>query len=149
MFSRRWLLCAGILPLLAIAGLGAAFQPVPVVKVPPLPASLPVYSLWVPAANYTAIVVTSNAVQRRWIVSIKTRSGSFPVTIGPAQTIVIPFEKGWAVADAMEARVESQLISFEDLTQRNLLDGTDLLGVAAWGITDHGPVSFVPPKPTK
>ena len=49
----------------------------------------------------------------------------------------------------MDARIESQYIPFEDITQRNLLDGNENLGIAAWGITDRGPVNFAPPKPAK
>lgn len=110
---------------------------------------LPYYFAWLPPnKKYTAIILTSNAKERRWIVSIRTKTGNFPVTIGPGETVTIPFIEGWSVTSNDEARIESQYIPFDDPTQRNLL-GSENLSVSAWGVTPSGPVNFFPSRRSK
>ena len=108
-----------------------------------------VNSVFLPPGEYSAIVLCTNARDRRWIVALKTTAGSFPITIGPNQTVTIPFEKGWSVRSEMQARLESRLVPFEDLSERNLLDGNENIGISAWGITDKGPVPFALPVKRK
>jgi hypothetical protein len=113
------------------------------------PGPVPMYARYLPPGKYTAIVVTSNATKRRWILSLKTRKGTFPITIGGATNVVIPFENGWDVLASDEARLESPYVPFEDLSKRDLLDGNENLAISAWGITDRGPVEFAAPLPAQ
>ena len=108
-----------------------------------------VNTVFLPPGDYSAIVLCTNARDRRWIVALKTSAGSFPITVGPNQTVTIPFEKGWTVRSEMQARLESRLVPFEDLSERNLLDGNENIGISAWGITDKGPVTFALPVKRK
>lgn len=146
--------------LLALAALGAGvvlsaaarqpadpFNPFRTPAPQQTPAVSDVNTVFMPPGKYTAIVMTTNARDRRWIVALKTNSGTFPITLGPMQTVTIPFEDGWKVVADMNARIESRLVPFEDLSQRNLLDGNENLGISAWGITESGPVNFAPPAP--
>lgn len=112
---------------------------------PPIPDSA-IAALYLPPGKYTAIVLTSNAKERRLIVSIKTSRGSFPVTIAPQSTLIVPFEGGWTVQASDNARVESAYTPFEDIGLRNPISDNENLGISAWGITDRGPVNFAPPK---
>ena len=125
---------------------GASLSIQPARPMSPQPAGNELNTVYMPPGKYTAIVLTSNAQDRRWIVSLKTNTGSYPITIGPTLTVTIPFEGGWTVQPDMNARIESKLVPFEDLSERNLLDGNETLGISAWGITDRGPVNFAPPK---
>lgn len=112
---------------------------------PSAPRPAPISSRYLPPGTYTAIVITSNATTRRWIVSLKSKQGTFPITIGGSTNVVIPFEKGWTVLASDEARIESPYVPFEDVSRRDLLDGNENLAISAWGITDRGPVEFAKP----
>ena len=146
-------------------------NPIPQPLLQPLgPAgSMPVYAAWVPPGRYTAFVISSNARDRRWIVTIRSskagagptpgvnlpangtpingvsQAGSFPVVLPPQTPVTIPFEGGWLIKAEDLVRIESQFIPFEDISQRNLMDGNDVLAISAWGITPDGPVNFWPP----
>ncbi len=136
---RRSTLAAGVLVLLGVSAFGTA----PVATA--APRMVPVNSRFIPPGTYTAIVLTSNATTRRWIVSLKSRKGTFPITIGGATNVIIPFEKGWTVFATDEARIESPYVPFEDVSRKDLLDGNENLAISAWGITEQGPVEFAAP----
>lgn len=132
------------------AGLTTA-QPVPTAPSPPMPKAPPgeLNTLFLPPGNYTAIVIATTGKDRRWFLSLKTARGSFPITIGPEQTVTIPFTAGWKVTAGDQARLESRLVPFEDLSERTPVDGNETLALSAWGITDQGPVNFAPPARRK
>ena len=44
---------------------------------------------WIPPGRYTAIVIATNGTTRRWIVSLRTTKGRFPITVPPMQTTII------------------------------------------------------------
>jgi hypothetical protein len=114
----------------------------PVVKIP----DDAIETVYLPPGKYTAIVLTSSAREKKVVVTLKVGKGSFPVTIAPQSTLVIPFEQGWTVQASDNARLESAYTPFEDISLRNPLADNDNLGVSAWGITPSGPVNFAPPK---
>ncbi len=136
---RRWLVLSAAIVLLGLPALGTA----PAATAAPGP--VPINTRFIPPGTYTAIVLTSNATTRRWIVSLKSRKGTFPITIGGATNVIIPFEKGWTVFATDEARIESPYVPFEDVSRRDLLDGNENLAISAWGITEQGPVEFAAP----
>lgn len=103
-----------------------------------------VNAVYLPPGKYTAIVIATTAKNRRWIVSLKSTRGNFPITVGDESTIVIPFAGGWTVKAEDQARLESKYVPWEDIGERNLLDGNEYLALTAWGITDQGPVPFAP-----
>lgn len=147
---RRWARAVGLVALAAgvgAAGLGMA-QQVPNGPVP-IPTTRPpvgeVNTLFLPPGNYTAIVVTTTGKDRRWWVSLKTAKGTFPITVGPQETVTIPFTSGWRVSASDQARIESRFVPFEDISERTPVDGNETLALSAWGITDQGPVNFALP----
>jgi len=151
--ARPLALIGAVLLALAGAGLTTA-QPVPTApSLPTIPAPRTppgeINTLFLPPGNYTAIVIATTGKDRRWFISLKTSRGSFPITIGPEQTITIPFTAGWKVAPGDQARLESRLVPFEDLSERTPVDGNENLALSAWGITDQGPVNFAPPARRK
>lgn len=107
------------------------------------------YEAWVPPGEYSAFVFTTsaNANTRRWVVTIRTATGgSYPVSIGPAETVTVPFEKGWKVRAEDEVRVRSVYVPFDDMRDYNPLNIEGPMLISAWGVTPGGPVTFVPPK---
>jgi hypothetical protein len=124
-------------------------SPQPVLPLPGRSTVSEVNTLYMPPGKYTAIVIATTAKNRRWIVSLKSTRGSFPITVGDETTIVIPFDDGWQVKADDQARLESKFVPWEDIGERNLLDGNEYVSLAAWGITDQGPVSFSPPVKRK
>jgi hypothetical protein len=107
--------------------------------------SVPIHQAWVPPGTYTAMVFSTNAKDRRWIVTLRTAEGSYPVAVPPGETVVLPFAGGWQILPTESVRIESQYAPFEDPTRRNLMDGNENLTVSAWGIGPNGPVTFRPP----
>ena len=103
-------------------------------------------TVFLPPGNYTSIVIATTAKDRRWIVSLKTSKGVFPITVAAGETTVIPFASGWRVTANDQARIESRYVPFEDLSERTPVDGNENVALSAWGVTDQGPVNFVPPK---
>lgn len=144
---RRWAIVASLLILAA----ACALSTIPFARGESAPAApsrsgpVPINTRYIPPGTYTAIVLTSNATTRRWIVSLKTTRGTFPITIGGATNVIIPFEKGWTVLAADQARIESPYVPFEDVSRRDLFDGNENLAISAWGITEQGPVEFAAP----
>lgn len=107
-----------------------------------------VYEWWVAPGTYTGFVFTSsaNANTRRWIVTIEHSGTSFPVSINPGETVVIPYPTGWTIRADMEVRVRSIHVPFDDLREYDPLKPDGPMFVNAWGITPGGPVPFVPPR---
>lgn len=97
---------------------------------------------WIPPGRYTAIVIATNAPTRRWIVSLKSSRGSFPITVAPAQTTIIPFDEPWLISPNDQARLESIDVPFENIGRETPLAEGNLC-LSAWGITENGPVEFV------
>ena len=100
------------------------------------------YAAWVPPGTYSAIVLCSSGDERRWAVSLTTRSGSVPVVIRPGENVVLPFEGGWTVKAADEARFVSNLVPFDDAAIYNKVGEEPRFILSAWGITPGGPVPF-------
>jgi hypothetical protein len=130
---------------LALAG---AFMGVLSAPAAPGPRAVPpIHEAWVQPGTYTAFVLCTNVNTgtRRWVVQLNSREQRFPVTIGPGQTVTIPFEKGWSVKAADNAHFTSEYVPFSDLAESDLL-GDPVMAIAVWGITADGPVALVAPK---
>lgn len=114
----------------------ARSQPVtPVIRTP--------YSAWAPPGEYTAFVLCSSGDERRWAVTLATRSGSVPVVVGPGENVVVPFERGWTVRATDEVRFISNLVPFDDAAAYDKVGDEPGFVLSAWGITPAGPVPFV------
>jgi hypothetical protein len=103
-------------------------------------------TVFLPPGTYTAIVIATTAKDRRWVVTLRTAKGVFPITVAPGETTVVPFTGGWRVNAADQARLESKYVPFEDISERTPVDGNENVSLGAWGITDQGPVNFAPPR---
>lgn len=113
-----------------------------------VPTGKDVNELWLPPGQYSAIVVSTSATERTWWLSLDTLGGSFPITIGPQQTVTIDFDPPWTVGVDTNARLTSRYVPFGDYTEFNPLNN-QRVQLFAWGITTAGPVQLVPPKLTK
>jgi hypothetical protein len=139
-------LIALTLALPALLVLAAASQPVPVRPGPQSGArhiNNPQYAAWIPPGTYSAIVLNSSGDQRRWAVSLMSRSLNVPIVVPPVDNIVIPFKDGWTVKADDEARLVSNLVPFEDSALYNKVGEQPRYVLSAWGITAAGPVPFV------
>jgi hypothetical protein len=141
MFRSRVLILAA-LPLAGIFAGGA--QPVQLHRDEPTrrPIDGPRYAAWIPPGTYTAIVLNSSGDQRRWAVSLVTRSTNVPVVVPPADNIVIPFRDGWTVSADDQARLVSNLVPFDDSALFNKVGEQPKYVLSAWGIGAAGPVAF-------
>ncbi len=97
---------------------------------------------WIPPGRYSAIVIATNGTTRRWIISLRTTNGRFPITVPPLETTIIPFDEPWVVLPQDQARLESIDVPFDDISRDTPLAESNLC-LSAWGITDKGPVAFV------
>jgi hypothetical protein len=119
-------------------------QPDPVKQLPPLrrPIDGPKYAAWIPPGTYSAIVLNSSGNERRWAVSLMTRSTSVPIVVPPSDNVTISFREGWTVKVDDEARIVSNLVPFDDSALYNKFGEQPKYVLSAWGITAQGPVAF-------
>jgi hypothetical protein len=107
-----------------------------------------VYTAWIPPGEYTAIVLCSNADTRRWNVRLMSRNGAnapdeqVSIVVPPREMVVIPFERGWNVRVWEKARLESDLVPFDEFAEGNPVTGEGNIALSAWGIGPDGPVPF-------
>jgi hypothetical protein len=90
-----------------------------------------------------AIVLNSSGDQRRWAVSLMTRSTDVPIVVAPGDNVVIEFKEGWKVERDDEARIVSNLVPFANSALYNKVGEQPEYVLSAWGITAGGPVQFV------
>ncbi len=137
-----------LLALLAIPGavVAASFQPEPINRSQDKPTRRPIegplYAAWIPPGTYTAIVVNSSGDQRRWAISLMTKTSNVPIVVPPGDNVLIPFN-GWTVKAEDEARLISNLVPFDDSALYNKAGDQPKYVLSAWGITATGPVQFV------
>lgn len=112
------------------------------------PAGRDLNELWLAPGSYSAIVISTTATERTWWLSLDTTKGSFPVTIGPQQTITLTFNPPWVVKVDDNARLTSKYVPFGEYADFNPLNN-QRVQLFAWGVTPGGPVPLVPPNPTK
>jgi len=154
-----------VLILAGIAGLGLAMLGVsiaqpegpstvrpakPVVRQPgdAQPSGQDVNELWLPPGNYSSLVISTTATERTWWLSLDTDGGTFPVTIGPQQTVTIDFDPPWKVDVSTNARLTSKYVPFGEYAEFNPLNN-QRVQLFAWGITTTGPMKLVPPRNKK
>ncbi len=101
------------------------------------------YAAWLPPGEYTAIVINSNADERDWAISLRTKRGGFPIVVPAHTNVVVPFERAWKVEAGDEARLVSEYVPFADITRLNQLANESRVILSAWGIGASGPVAFV------
>lgn len=106
------------------------------------PINGPRFAAWIPPGTYSAIVLNSSGDERRWAVSLISRSTNVPIVVPPRDNIVIPFHDGWTVGVKDEARLESNLVPFDDSALFNKFGEQPKYVLSAWGITASGPVRF-------
>lgn len=137
-----------LVPLVLVIAVAASLSAQPDIgRVRPLqperrPMSGPQYAAWIPPGKYSAIVLNSSGDDRRWAVALMTTRTSVPIVIPPGDNIVIPFHEGWTVNISDEARIVSNLVSFEDSSLFNKVGEQPKFVLSAWGITANGPVQF-------
>ena len=100
------------------------------------------YAAWVPPGEYTAFVICSSGDERRWAVTLATRTAQVPVIVRPGENVVVPFEGGWCVKATDEVRLLSSLVPFDDAAIYNKVGEEPRFVLSAWGITADGPVAF-------
>lgn len=107
------------------------------------PVEGPEYAAWIPPGTYSAIVLNSSGDERRWAVSLMTRSLNVPIVVAPGDNVVIEFREGWKVDRDDEARIISNLVPFANSALYNKVGEQPEYVLSAWGITASGPVQFV------
>lgn len=100
------------------------------------------YAAWIPPGKYTAIVLNSSGNERRWAVSLITKTTNVPIVVPPGDNIVMEFKDGWTLGPDDEARLVSSLVPFDDSALYNKVGEQPKYVLSAWGITARGPVQF-------
>ena len=140
---RRLIMCAIAIPALALA---STSQPEPIRRNADQPSRRPIegpqYAAWIPPGTYSAIILNSSGDQRRWAVSLMTKSINVPIVVPPSDNIIVPFKDGWTVKAEDEARLVSNLVPFDDSALYNKFGEQPKYVLSAWGITASGPVQF-------
>ncbi len=106
------------------------------------PVDGPKYAAWIPPGTYSAIILNSSGDQRRWAVSLMTKTSNVPIVVPPSDNIIVPFKDGWTVTADSEARLVSNLVPFDDSALFNKVGEQPKYVLSAWGITAAGPVQF-------
>lgn len=101
------------------------------------------YAAWLPPGTYTAIVINSNADVRPWSISLRTKHAAFPIVVPPRENVIIPFQHGWTIDAAVEARLVSEHVPFGDIAAHNQLADDERLLLSAWAISPSGPVPML------
>lgn len=106
------------------------------------PVDGPKYAAWIPAGTYSAIVLNSSGNERRWAVSLMTKTLNVPIVVPPNDNVTITFKDGWTVKIDEEPRLVSNLVPFDDSALFNKVGEQPNYVLSAWGITAQGPVAF-------
>ena len=146
-YGLSLLAAAVVVPVLAGAAQTGRTQPEVITPLQLHPSRPPTaereYVAWLPPGTYTAVVLNSSGDERRWAVSLRTKTLNVPIVVPPADNVVVPFKDGWTVAAADEARIVSRLVPFDDSAMYNKFGERPNYVLSAWGITANGPVQCV------